>query len=119
MSTPSSDPTFKVERHGQDVTVPLGEHRLLDESAVRGIRESLMSLAANQVGGVLTLNLKRVEYLGSAMLETLINMYRKLKASGSALGGHLIKFALLVLRQAGIFGVVGIRLQEGRRPRAE
>ena len=85
MSTPSSDPTFKVERHGQDVTVPLGEHRLLDESAVRGIRESLMSLAANQVGGVLTLNLKRVEYLGSAMLETLINMYRKLKASGSRL----------------------------------
>jgi anti-sigma B factor antagonist len=85
MSTPSGDPTFKVERHGQDVTVPLGEHRLLDESAVRGIRESLMSLAANQVGGVLTLNLKRVEYLGSAMLETLINMYRKLKASGSRL----------------------------------
>ena len=85
MSSPSSDPTFKVERHGQDVTVPLGEHRLLDESAVRSIRESLMSLAANQVGGVLTLNLKRVEYLGSAMLETLINMYRKLKASGSRL----------------------------------
>ena len=74
MSTPSGDPTFKVERHGQDVTVPLGEHRLLDESAVRGIRESLMSLAANQVGGVLTLNLKRVEYLGSAMLETLIKV---------------------------------------------
>ena len=72
-------------RGQHEIVLPLGEHRLLDESAVRGIRESLMSLAANQVGGVLTLNLKRVEYLGSAMLETLINMYRKLKASGSRL----------------------------------
>jgi anti-anti-sigma factor len=85
MATPSPDKLLTVERHGQDITVPLGEHRLLDESAVRTIRESLMSLAANQVGGVLTLNLKRVEYLGSAMLETLINMYRKLKTSGSRL----------------------------------
>jgi anti-anti-sigma factor len=85
MATPSSDKHLKIERHGEDVTVPLGEHRLLDESAVQTIRESLMSLAASQVGGVLTLNLKRVEYLGSAMLETLINMYRKLKASGSRL----------------------------------
>ena len=47
------------------------------------IRDSLLSLAADQTGGVLTLNLEGVEYLGSAMLETLINMYRRVKVNGS------------------------------------
>src|SRR5262249_3493592 len=81
------DPRLKIERVAgatQDVTVHV-DQRVLDESAVQGIRDSLLSLADDQVGGVLTLDLKGVEYLGSAMLETLINMYRKLKANDSQL----------------------------------
>lgn len=80
----SSDSCLKIEPHGQDVTVHI-DQRVLDESAVQGIRDSLLALADDQKGGVLTLNLKGVDYLGSAMLETLINMYRKLKANDSQL----------------------------------
>ncbi len=85
MPSPSPDLPLDVERQGQDVTVHLSEWKVLDESAVQAIRDALLSLAADQAGGLFSLNLKGVEYLGSAMLETLINMYRKLKASGSRL----------------------------------
>ena len=80
-----SDEPLGIERKDLDVTVHFGEHRVLDESAVQGIRDSLLALAAAQTGGTMTLDFKEVDYLGSAMLETLINMYRKLKSNGSQL----------------------------------
>jgi len=83
MAAAFPDQPLEIERHGQDVTVHLGEQRVLDESAVQGVRDSLLGLAADQIGGVLTLSLQGVEYLGSAMLETLINMYRKVKATAA------------------------------------
>ena len=85
MAAAFPDQPLVIERQGQDVTVHLGEQRVLDEPAVQGVRDSLLGLAADQIGGVLTLSLQGVEYLGSAMLETLINMYRKVKANGSHL----------------------------------
>ena|SRR5437762_12568023 len=82
--TASSDLPLKIERQGQDIAVYV-DQRVLDESAVQTVRDTLLSLADEQTSGVLTLDLKGVDYLGSAMLETLINMYRKLKANGSRL----------------------------------
>jgi anti-sigma B factor antagonist len=78
------NPALEIKRQGGDITARI-DQKVLDESAVQGIRDSLLALAADETDGVLTLNLKAVDYLGSAMLETLINMYRKLKAKGSQL----------------------------------
>jgi anti-anti-sigma factor len=80
-----SDEPLEIARQDQEVMVHVKEQKILDESVVQIIREPLLKLAENQTGGVLTMNLKDVEYLGSAMLETLISTYRTLKTKGGRL----------------------------------
>ena len=46
-------------------------------------------------------------------------MKTQLKSGGRALHRHAVQRRLLILRQAGVAGIVGIRRQQRRRARAE
>jgi anti-sigma B factor antagonist len=85
MASAPFDQPFTVERHGHEVTVDLSELKMLDESAVQEIREPLLRLAREDCAAHLCLDLKGIEYITSSMLETLIQMHRKLKDGGGRL----------------------------------
>jgi len=85
MTSASFDPPFTVERHGDEVTVDLSPLKVLDEAAVQEIREPLLGVAQEVRGAHLSLDLKGIEYITSSMLETLIQMHRKLKEGGGKL----------------------------------
>jgi anti-sigma B factor antagonist len=80
--SPSSELPFDVQQQDEEVVLNLSRLRILDETAVQSIRESLLHLADDHTGRLLIVDFIGVEYLGSAMLETLLNMHRKMKAGG-------------------------------------
>jgi anti-anti-sigma factor len=79
------DPPFKVERQGGEVKIDLSPLQVLDEAAVQQIREPLLSIAEDANDSQVSVSLKGVVYITSSMLETLIQMHRKLREGGGRL----------------------------------
>lgn len=80
-----TDPPFKVERQGGEVRIDLSPLQVLDEAAVQQIREPLLSIVEDANDALVAVNLKGVVYITSSMLETLIQMHRKLREGGGKL----------------------------------
>jgi anti-anti-sigma factor len=79
------DLPFNVERRGEEVIVDLSPLRMLDEAAVQQIREPLLSVADQECHAQLSLDLQGIEYITSSMLETLIQVHRRVKDGGGRL----------------------------------
>ena len=72
-------------RHGTVEVVRILERRLLDEPSLDDLREEIGQVVGSHRGVNLLLDLGGVEFLSSAMLDTMCRFYRKIHAAGGQL----------------------------------
>jgi len=69
-------------RHGTVDVVRILERRLVDEAPLDDLREEIGQVVGAHLGTHLLLDLGNVEFLSSAMLDTLCQFYRRIHAAG-------------------------------------
>ena len=72
-------------RHGTVDVVRILERRLVDGAPLDDLREEIGQVVGDQRGIHLLLDLGNVEFLASAMLDTLCQLYRRIHAAGGQL----------------------------------
>ena len=72
-------------RHGTVDVVRILERRLVDGAPLDDLREEIGQVVGDQRGIHLLLDLGNVEFLASAMLDTLCQFYRRIHAAGGQL----------------------------------
>ena len=75
----------EATRHGTVDVVRILEHRLVDEPPFDDLRAEIAQVVGNHRGVHLLLDLGSVEFLSSAMLDTLCRFYRRIHAAGGQL----------------------------------
>jgi anti-sigma B factor antagonist len=79
---------LEVEDVGDVTVVTFTDDRLLDEQAIEVVGEQLFSLVDELGRRNLLLDFRKVEYLSSAVLGTLITLNKKVNAAGGRLELH-------------------------------